>query len=723
MDNLPKRSDKEIQYNVNKLLNKMTLKEKIGQLYQQIYSNKYATGPTTTAKSIEKLIKKDQIGSILSLYDTKKMYKLQKLSIEESRLKIPLFFANDIIHGYRTCFPIPLAMSCSWNLDLIKRQAQISAYEASHNGINMTYSPMIDLVRDPRWGRVMEANGEDPYLSSQIALSYVKGYQGEDLSNYNTLGACCKHFIGYGKVEGGRDYNTVDMSDRTLRQYYLPPFKTCIDNNIAAIMTSFNVINDIPMTGNKKLVKELLKKELKFNGFIISDYNSSMEMINHKYAKDEKDVALKSLEAGIDIEMISESFINNLEELVNSKEIPLNLIDDAVKRVLTFKYKIGLFDNPYKNFYEDSNKYLLLKENREIALKIAEESIVLLKNNNVLPIDKNKMIAVIGPFGKSKNVNGEWDALSRDKDSTSIYDASKQYKDYKLKFSDGCDILGNDDSKIDKAVDIAKKSDVIILAVGEDKYMSGEAASRSNLDLPNIQKKLVKEILKLNKKTILVVHAGRPLILTDYESKCDAIVYAWFLGNESGKAILNTLLGFNNPSGKLTMSFPYSVGQIPVYYNHFSTGRGLTKENKNQKYISKYLDIPNEPLYSFGYGLSYTKFKYKNIKTNKKTFYNNESFIVSVDVENIGDYDGEEIVECYIEATNFSVVRPVNELKGFKKIHLKKGETKKVLFTLRKEDLAYFNIDMNYICEEGLYYIKIGSSSNKTIKTKIKFKP
>ena len=708
---LPKRTKEEIEEKINELLLKMTLKEKIGQLYQQIYSESNVTGPSTSPKNIDRLIKNGQIGSILSLYDVDIMIRLQKIAVEESRLGIPLFFGNDIIHGYRTSFPLPIAMSCSWNMDLVKKQAELSAFESSHNGINMTFSPMVDLARDPRWGRVMEGNGEDPYLSSELAKAYVKGYQGDNLLSYDTVGACAKHYVGYGAAEGGRDYNTVDMSDSKLRQYYLPPFKSAVNANVAAVMTSFNTLNGVPCTGNKYLVRDILKGEFQFKGFTISDYSSTGEMIVHKYAKDEEDVARKSILAGIDHEMVSESYINFLEQLVNSGEVPLGLVDDATRRVLTFKVNAGLFDNPYKNFYPEGEKYLLLPETREYARKIAEESIVLLKNNGILPFDKTKKIAFVGPYATSKNINGAWDAKARDEDSVSLFEAAANYSNYQLYFA-------ND---IEESIEIAKECDVVVLAVGEEKNMSGEAASRANLDFPKDQKKLIERILELKKKTVLLVHAGRPLILTEYEKRVDSIIYCWFLGTESGNAILNTLLGFNNPSGKTTLSFPYSVGQIPIFYNHLNTGRPLSEENKDEKYISRYLDIPNEPLYPFGYGLSYTEYSYSDIRIDKQEFSGDEKFTVTIDVKNIGNYDGYEIVQCYIEAENFSVSRPLNELAGFKKIFLEKGETKAITFTLSSENLAYYNIDNIKKCEEGRYFIKIGRSSNDTVKTSIRY--
>ncbi|QVK19521.1 beta-glucosidase BglX [Mycoplasmatota bacterium] len=711
-DPLPKRTNEEINQLVNDLMSKMTLKEKIGQLYQTTHDGAAITGPSYDASQNKKLINEGLIGSFLGLYDNMEIYRLQKEAVENTRLGIPLFFANDIIHGCRTSFPHNLAMACSWDPKLIEEASSVAAYESSHSGINMTFSPMLDIVRDPRWGRVMESFGEDPYLGQLYARAYVDGYQQDDLTSYDSVGACAKHFVGYGQIEGGRDYNTVDMSERVLRQFYLPPFEAAVDAGCEAVMSSFNVYDSVPATANKFLLRTVLKEGMNFSGFIISDYTSSGEIINHKIASDMKEVAKKCIEAGLDHEMVSNSYINHLETLVNEGSISESLIDDSCRRMLTFKYKIGLFDNPYKNIYLNFEDYWLKDEDRQKAKEVALNSVVLLKNEKVLPL-KTKKIALIGPLAKSNQVIGPWCGKARDEDCVSLYDGLKRkFGDaIEINYSLGVDYNSHDESLFNEAIEAAKLSDVIVLAMGEQQWMSGEAQSRASIEVPGGQLKLLKELRKLGKEIVFVLFTGRPLDLREVEKNSDAIVCAWFLGNESGNALADILYGDYNPSGKLTMSFPYVVGQIPIYYNHLNTGRPYVPEDF---YRSKYSDIPNNPLYPFGYGLSYTEFSYTNISFNQEE----DEVSVHFTITNEGDFDGVDIPQVYIEAKSFSVSRPVNELKGFKKVFLKAGESKEIIIKVKKKEFAYYNIEMKKAVESGEYLVKLARNAEDIVSTK-----
>lgn len=704
-----KRTEKEISVLVQELMNKMTLTEKIGQMFQSSYDGSAKTGPDFDNSDILKLIRDGKVGSIIGQYDNEIIYKLQENAVSCSTMKIPLLFCNDIIHGCRIIFPINLAMSCSWNMSLIKKSMRVVAYEASHSGVHLTFSPMLDLVRDPRWGRVMESNGEDPYLSSQIAKAYVKGYQG-NLDSDNDIGSCAKHFVGYGACVGGRDYDSVDMSEMSLFQYYLPPFIEAIKNNVQMIMTSFNTFNGIPVTMNRYLLKEVLRKRLGFKNVIISDYTSSIEILNHKTANSLEDISYQCIKATLDHEMIGRSYIENIEKFVKLNKISEDLINEACTRVLSLKYRLGLFDNPYKNIYIDFKKYWLKPNNLKVSLKMAEESICLLENDGILPLNKKQKVAFIGPFVKEKRVIGAWGGKGETEDTVSIYEALVK-RNYQFAYSEGCKInqSDGDEKYLSGAINIANESDVLVLALGEDQWMTGESHSRSDITIPLHQRKLLDELLKLNKKVILIVFSGRPLILTDYKDKVSGLIYAWFLGTMSGEALVNVIFGKTNPSGKLTMSFPYSIGQIPVYYNRLPSGRPNIPNSTNE-YRLRYIDIPIEPLYPFGYGLSYSKFKYEKIQLSQTTITNKQSINVSIEITNISNILGLEIVQLYIEANNFSVSRPVKELKGFKKVSFKPNETKKVIFKLSYKDLQYYN--NKFVNEEGTYKVFIGPSSN-----------
>lgn len=723
---LPKRSEEEIQTLARELLAKMTLTEKIGQLFElappdaKIEGLKWEQDEQNTTVN---MISSGKVGSILSLTDHEAIYKLQKLAIEKSRLKIPLFFAADIIHGCRTGFPINLAMACSFNPQLVEECCQHMAFETAHSGLNMTFSPMVDLVRDARWGRVMESNGEDPYLNVQLAKAYVRGFQQNSLSAPNSTAACAKHFAAYGAIESGREYNSVDMSERELRQHYLPGYKMCAAEGVASFMTSFNILNGIPCTANKFLLRDILRNEWHYSGFVISDYTSSYEMLAHKSAKDEKDVAYQSIIAGLDHEMVSMTYIDHLAQLVSEQKVDERLIDEATLRMLEFKYKIGLFDNPYKNIYANPEQYMQRTETRQMSNLMARQSVVLLKNEaQTLPLKKNgQKIALIGPFASSQQVVGAWGGLAKDGECISLADGISALIGHKnLLISGGCSFEANDRSGFSAALECAAAADIVVLAFGESQSMSGEAKSRAYLNIPGVQNELAQAIKLLGKPMVLVNFSGRPIELNWYHENVAAILQAWFLGNESGNALAAILFGDENPSAKLSMSFPYTVGQCPVYYNQYQTGRP-SLSGCYEEFRSAYIDVPNYPLYPFGYGLSYTTFEYSNLKLSQREMRGNESLMLSVTLSNSGDYVGEEVVQLYIECKYFSVVRPLRELKGFKRISLKPGESQQVDFTLTKDDLAYYNSEMEFTPEDSEYRVYVGGSSRAELSTEFKY--
>ena len=703
------------------ILEQMTLAEKIAQL-TQLTSNFFEgssdkndpTGPMN-ALGINKEIVQN-CGSVIGASGAKEIISLQREHLRKSRLSIPLLFMADIIHGFKTIFPIPLAIGCSWDLELAEKSAQIAALEASVSGIHVTFAPMVDLVRDPRWGRVMESTGEDPYLNSQFAKAFVHGFQGEQNLENNPyrIAACVKHFAAYGSPEGGRDYNTVDMSERQLREYYLPPYKAALDAGAQMIMSSFNTVNGIPATGNKQLMRGILREQWKFNGVVISDWESVRELIPHGVAANEAQAAYQAIQAGIDIEMMSTTYIKHLSQLVEERMIDEALINEAVLRILRLKSNLGLFENPYRGADEALEKRVIMsKHHREISRELATKSIVLLKNkNDVLPLHKNQKIAIIGPFAKSQDILGPWSWLGSREEAISLYDGlSKKVEHHKLLYAEGCGIETGTAEGLNAALKLAKKSDVIMLALGESPEMSGEAASRADIRLPQIQLDLVKKIKRVNKPIIVVLFNGRPLDLHGVIDEADAILEAWFPGTEGGAAIADLLFGDRNPSGKLSMSFPYSVGQIPVYYNHFHTGRPKNKLHWGEKYVSGYLDIPNEPLFPFGFGLSYTTFSYKNAKLSNETMEIDTTVTISVEVTNTGDVKGEEIVQLYIQDVVGEVVRPIKELKGFEKVMLHPGETRTISFTITEQQLRYHHCDLQYKSDRGAFIAYIGSNS------------
>ena len=700
--------DKEIR----ELISKMTLDEKIGQL-NLVTKNKAITGPLVKT-NFRQDIKDGKIGSMYNAITAEFTKELMRLSVDSSRLGIPLLFAFDVIHGHRTIFPIPLGESCSWDLNLIEKTHRVAAEEASAEGINFTFGPMVDITRDPRWGRVMEGAGEDPWLGSQIAKARVKGYQSDDLSKNNTILACVKHVAAYGAPIAGRDYNTVDLSKRTLFEVYLPPYKAAVDAGVKTAMTAFNEINGVPCTANKWLWEDLIRKQWGFKGFVVSDYTAINELIKHGVAEDLYHAAVLAFNAGVDMDMVGQGFIKNLKKAIKNGDVSEERLNGSVYRILKAKYDLGLFDDPYKYCDVDrEKKEVMSPEKIALARETASKSCVLLKNNNVLPFKKDyRTIAVIGPLANDKeNMIGRWSAAGdRYKRPVTLLEGIKNKvgNNVIVLYAKGTDIEGNSKKGFAAAINIAKKADAVILALGESNKMSGEAQSRSMIDLPGNQNALADETIKANKNTAVILMNGRPLTIEHLNEVAPAILETWFAGTEAGNGIADVIFGDYNPSGKLVMTFPRNVGQIPIFYNHKNTGRPY---NPNDFYTSKYIDVPNSPLYPFGYGLSYTKFKYGNVHLNKKEMTSNDEIIATVTVTNTGDYDGEEVVQLYIRDLVGSVTRPVKELKGYQKIYLKKGEKKKVSFKIGKEELSFYRKDMTFGTEPGDFLVFIGGSS------------
>jgi beta-glucosidase len=710
------RSEKEIQEEIDRLLVKMTVLDKVGQMSQCMASH-FSFGGEIDSDPPEKLVAEGKAGSILGAFDSNRVFELQKIAVEQSPLGIPLLFNADIIHGHQTVFPVPLAWASSWDLEAIKRACAIAAKEASASGITYNHSPMVDITRDARWGRVVEGAGEDPYLGSLIAKAQVEGFQGESLFNEETIIACLKHFIAYGAAEGGRDYNTVDISEGTLRNVYLPPFKAGVEAGAGSIMNAFNIYQGIPAAANKALLKDLLREEIGFDGMLISDYGSIDEIAVHGAARDRKEAAKMAVDATMDIEMVSTSYLTHLPALIQEGIVKEAQLDDAVRRILTFKYKIGIMEDPFRYIRPELEKeYHFCAKHLQESRELAKKSIVLLKNDSVLPLNKDHgKIAVIGPFANSKDLLGPWQFSKYGDQTVTLMEGLREKALNKDNFmvAEGCKVDSDIDGGIEEALLLAKKADTIILALGENSRMSGEAASRMDIELPKVQRRLAEEMVKLGKPTILVLTNGRPLVLEWFEKHVHAIVETWFLGSEAGRAIADVLYGDYNPAGKLTMSFPHNIGQVPVYYNHFQTGRPVTDKNKHEKFISKYFDGPNEPLYPFGYGLSYTTFTYSEIEMDKIQMTKTEKIKASVQVTNTGSRAGEEVVQLYIQDLYGSVVRPIKELKGFKKIYLNPGESETVTFTITEEDLKYYTSDMRYKAEEGEFKMYIGPNSNE----------
>ena len=708
---------KSIDKRVEELLQKMTLEEKIGQLNQYTGDNT-VTGPLTINPNKQQEIKEGKIGSMLNVIGWKYTRQYQELAMQ-SRLKIPLLFGLDVIHGHKTTFPLPLAEAASWDLKAMELSARISAIEAAASGIHWTFAPMVDISRDPRWGRVMEGAGEDTYLGSKIAFARVKGFQGNKLGDLDAVMACAKHFAAYGAASGGRDYNSVDMSDRMLWETYLPPFKAAVDANVATFMNAFNDINGIPATANKYIQRDILKGKWNYQGFVVSDWGSIGEMVAHGYCKDNKEAAEKAILAGSDMDMESNAYRYNLAQLVAENKVPMSIVDEAVKRILRKKFELGLFDDPFKFCSKErQEKALNNPDHAKIARDVAAKSIVLLKNEKqVLPLSKEtKTIAFIGPMVKPKRINhGFWAVDLKDVDSTYIVSQweglqNKVGKKTKLLYARGCGVEDMSKAGFQEAVDVANQADVVILSIGERWNMSGEAKSRSNLQLPGVQEDLIKELQKTGKPIVILINAGRPLIFNWTADNMPTIVYTWWLGSEAGNAIADVLFGDYNPSGKLPMSFPRTEGQIPIYYNHFSTGRPSINEDK--VYKSAYIDLPNSPKFPFGYGLSYTTFSYSDLKLSKTKMTSAETLEVSMTLTNTGKFAGEEVVQLYLQDKFGSVVRPIIELKDFQKIKLQAGESKTLTFVIDNEKLAFYNQALEFKSEPGAFNLMIGSSSS-----------
>lgn len=727
------QNDAKMNVFVSNLMKKMTLDEKIGQL------NLPGAGDITTGQAsssnIAQKIKEGKVGGLFNIKGVDKIRDVQKVAVENSRLKIPLLFGMDVIHGYQTAFPIPLGLSCTWNMQLIERSARVAANEASADGICWTFSPMVDIARDPRWGRIAEGSGEDAYLGSEIAKAMVRGYQGNDLSKNNTIMACVKHFALYGAAEAGRDYNTTDMSKVRMYNEYLPPYKAAVDAGAGSIMTSFNEIDGIPASANKWLLNELLRKQWGFKGFVVTDYTAINEMIDHGMG-DLKTVSALALNAGVDMDMVGEGFLTTVKNSMQKGKITSAQIDAACRRILEAKYKLGLFEDPYR--YCDPARAaseIYTPANLKDAREIAAESFVLLKNqNNILPLKKSGTIALVGPLADAReNMPGTWSvATDFTKPITvlkglqnalgsnarvlyakgSNIDADSVFEERSTMFGK---TLGRDrrtdSSLLKEALDIALQSDVIVVAVGEAAEMSGESSSRSNIEIPQVQRDLVNALLKTGKPVVLVLFTGRPLAIKWEQENVPAILNVWFGGSEAGNAIADVLFGDVNPSGKLSTTWPQNVGQVPIYYNHKNTGRPLEEGKWFQKFRSNYLDVSNQPLYPFGYGLSYTNFTYGNLQLSKNNMKSTEKITATITVTNSGNREGKEVVQLYLRDMVGSITRPVKELKGFQKISLKPGESKTVSFTIGINDLKFYNSDLKWVAEPGDFKVFVGTSS------------
>jgi beta-glucosidase len=724
--------DAKMKTFVDALMKKMTLDEKIGQLNLP-GSGDIVTGQASNS-DIGKKIKEGKVGGLFNIKSLEKIKAVQKVAVEESRLKIPLLFGMDVIHGYETVFPIPLGLSCTWDMKAIERSAQIAASEASADGICWTFSPMVDIARDPRWGRIAEGNGEDAYLGSQIAKAMVKGYQG-DLSKNNNIMACVKHYALYGAAEAGRDYNTTDMSLTRMFNEYLPPYKGAVDAGAGSVMASFNDINGVPATANKFLMTDVLRKQWGFKGFVVTDYTGINEMEAHGLG-DLKTVSALALNAGIHMDMVGEGFLTTLKKSLSEGKVTQQQIENACRLILEAKYKLGLFDNPYKYCDENRAKTEVFTDaNRKEARQIAADCFVLLKNqNNTLPLKKSGTIAVVGPLADSKeNMPGTWSVAANFSKATSVLTGLKEVIGDKAKilyakgsnldadaaFEERATMFGKSIKRdnrpaadiIAEAVSIANQSDVIVAALGEAAEMTGEASSRTNLDIPEVQKDLLKALLKTGKPVVLVLFTGRPLTIKWENDNVPAILNVWFGGSEAGYAVADVLFGDVNPSGKLTTTWPQNVGQVPLYYNYKMTGRPLPEGKWFQKFRSNYLDVSNDPVYPFGYGLSYTSFSYSDIKLSSSSLKGNQTLTASVTVTNTGSKDGKEVIQLYMRDVIGTNSRPVKELKGFQKIELKTGESKTVSFNITTADLKYYNTDLKYDWEPGEFHIMIGGNS------------
>ena len=733
---MDKKQDTEQR--IDELMAKMTLEEKVGQMNQ--YNGFWdVTGPSPkegNAATKYDHLRKGWVGSMLTVRGVKEVKAVQKIAVEETRLGIPLIIGFDVIHGYKTLSPIPLAEAASWDMDAIKKSAEVAASEAAASGINWTFGPNVDISRDARWGRVMEGAGEDPYLGSKVAVARVTGFQG-DFSSPLSIAACAKHFAAYGFAESGRDYNTVDIGNATLYNTVLPPFKAASDAGVRTMMNSFNILNGVPATGSTFLQRDILKGKWGWKGFVISDWASIREQIAHGFAKDGAEAAQKAVVAGSDMDMESHLYVTELVQLVKDGKVDIKLIDDAVRRILRVKFELGLFDNPYRFCDEKREKEIIgSKANNEAVLDMAKKSIVLLKNErNLLPLKKNgQKIVLIGALAEDKTSPlGSWRIASDDNTAVSVLEGMQQYKGNTLTYEKGGELyIGKptflteitynttDKSGIEAAKKAAAGADVIVMVLGEHGFQSGEGRSRTNLDLPGLQQEMLEEVYKVNPNIVLVLNNGRPLALPWAAENIPAIVEAWQLGTQTGNAVAQVLYGDYNPSGKLPMSFPRNVGQVPIYYNQHSTGRPV--DSDNNVFWSHYMDVEKTPQFAFGHGLSYTTFKYGTVKLDKKTYTKGEAVKVSVDVTNSGNYDGKEVVQLYIRDIAASLSRPVKELKGFELVPLKKGETKTITFTLTDKELGFYNNEGQYLVEPGTFKVFVGTASDKVQETEFELK-
>ncbi|MBL7740910.1 MAG: beta-glucosidase BglX [Chitinophagaceae bacterium] len=733
--------DAKMKTFIDALMKKMTLEEKIGQL------NLPGSGDIVTGQAgnsdIAKKIEQGKVGGLFNIKSVAKIKEVQRLAVEKSRLKIPLIFGMDVIHGYETVFPIPLGLSCTWDMGLIERSAQIAAREASADGICWTFSPMVDIARDPRWGRIAEGSGEDPYLGSQIAKAMVRGYQGNDLKQNHTIMACVKHYALYGAAEAGRDYNTTDMSHQRMYNEYLPPYKAAVDAGVGSVMASFNEVDGVPATANKWLMTDVLRKQWGFKGFVVTDYTGINEMIEHGIG-DLQTVSARALMAGIDMDMVGEGILTTTQKSLKEGKVTLAQIDAACRRILEAKYKLGLFDDPYRYCDENRAKTEIFTDaHRKEARSIAAQSFVLLKNQgNILPLKKSGTIALVGPLADNKeNMPGTWSVAANFSKATSVLTGLKEVLGDKAKvlYAKGSNLdadaafeeragmfgkaLGRDNRPaadiIAEAVSIASQADVVVAALGESAEMSGESSSRTSIEIPEVQRDLLKALLKTGKPVVLVLFAGRPMALKWENENVPAILNVWFGGSEAGYAVADVLFGDVNPSGKLSTTFPQNVGQVPIFYNHKNTGRPLEEGKWFSKFRSNYLDVSNDPLYPFGYGLSYTNFSYSDIKLSSTSLKGNQTLTASVIVTNTGSKDGKEVVQLYIRDIVGSVTRPVKELKGFQKIELKAGEAKTISFNITTNDLKFYNYDLKYDWEPGDFLIMIGGNSKEVKSGKV----
>lgn len=730
--------DQKMNKFIDDLMKKMTLEEKLGQL--NLVTAGEATTGTAVSTDVESKIKKSEIGGIFSMSTPGRIRKAQEIAVQQSRLKIPILFGMDVIHGYRTVFPIPLALAASWDIPLIEQTARIAAVEASADGIQWAYSPMVDVSRDPRWGRISEGSGEDTYLGTKIAAAMIKGLQGDNLGAANTVAACVKHFALYGAAEAGRDYSSTDMSLHRMYNEYLPPYKAAIDAGAATIMTSFNDINGVPATANKWLLTDVLRKQWGFKGMVVSDYTSVNELIDHGLG-DLQTVSALSLNAGLDMDMVGEGFLTTLKKSLSEGKVTQKRIDEACRYILELKYKLGLFEDPFRYCDEERAKNeIFTPAHLAKAREAATKTFVLLKNENkVLPLQKKGTVAVIGPLANTgSNMPGTWSVSADHANTPSLVAGMTAALGNNVKiithigsnlvsdaaYQERATMFGRtiprdnrpESEIINEALNVAKQADVIVAALGEASEMSGESSSRTELDIPKTQQNLLKALLQTGKPVVLVLFTGRPLTLTWEQENVPAILNVWFGGTETGKAVADVLFGDVNPSGKITATFPKNVGQIPIYYAHKNTGRPLAKDGWFQKFRSNYLDVDNEPLYPFGYGLSYTTFDYSEIQLDQKTLTTNGKINASVTLKNTGDYDGEEVVQLYIQDVVGSITRPVKELKGFQKVFLKKGESRTVNFSLSEEDLKFYNADLKYVAEPGDFNVYIGTNSRDNKK-------